>query len=523
MTQAQALTRSMLVIQATPDTSGIRTAELFNVEHTVIPVVALVEGVLWPANASAPELALADEFGRFPEGWDGRPVMLDHPRVNEIPVAANSPDVLEDNSIGQLFNTVLEDGKLKSEIWINTERVEALGEVAEATVARLQDEGEVVEVSTGLFTMSEQVSGKFEGEEFNAIWRNIVPDHLAILPEGVTGACSVEDGCGAPRTNSFTPVMRAAMLNENCECEVTTSDGTGDDIEAQEGIFKRLLSLAGGLFEFKDSSEHLSDVDTRSALNAALGEAEPDRFFWILAIFSNNRDAGSVVYELGFTGDLFSRDFKITSSGAVSLKGEAQKVRPVTTFVPVEVITDNEANSTIQENAMNVKELVDGLIANEATQYTEDDREALLALSEDILHKMAPVVDIPDAVVPDDTITTTDDEVDTIVPVEEPVTTERYIADAPEELREVLNSGLSLHRSRKAALVAGIMSNSRNQFKQPDLECKSIEELESISALAVDISYAGNGPVLTTAAEDDQNTVPAAPQLFDLSKTADAA
>lgn len=541
MTQPQAhkLTRSMLAIQATPDTAGIRTAELFNIEHTVIPIVALVEGVLWPANAPGPELALADEFGRFPQGWDGRPVVLDHPRVNEEAVSANSPTMLEGNSIGQLFNTHVEDGKLKSEIWINSDRVTELGEVAEDTVARLKDGEEMVEISTGLFAMSEQVTGKFEGEEFHAIWRNIVPDHLAILPEGVTGACSIEDGCGAPRTNTMVPVMRAAILNDNCSCEtIVTYNGTGtgtgdDDEEEQEGIFKRLLSIGGGILGFKDSSEHLSDVDTRAALNTALGEAEPDRFFFILAIFSSNRDSGKVIYELGFTGDLFSRDFKIMSSGTIKLMGDSTKVRPVTTFVPVDVVTDNEANSTTQENAMTPKEkLVKGLVASEATQYTEADSEWLSSLEEGRLSKMLPIVAHEDteAAAPAtttvmsilapqvDDLNVIDDEEEEVVPI----TTEAYIADAPDEVQEVLNSGLQMHRARKEALVKALHANARCKFSEEDLEAKPIEELENLAALAADISYAGAAPNLNSAAADDDE-IPAAPQLFDLNKTADAA
>jgi hypothetical protein len=40
----------------------------------------------------------------------------------------------------------------------------------------------------------EDTEGVFNGQEFAGIWRNVIPDHLAILPEGVIGACSVADG-----------------------------------------------------------------------------------------------------------------------------------------------------------------------------------------------------------------------------------------------------------------------------------------------------------------------------------------
>ena len=54
--------------------------ETFNgVEHLVVPLVALVEGVLQSSNAETPELALASEFGKHFKGWNGRPVVVNHP------------------------------------------------------------------------------------------------------------------------------------------------------------------------------------------------------------------------------------------------------------------------------------------------------------------------------------------------------------------------------------------------------------------------------------------------------------
>ena len=167
--------RIMLSVQATPDIASIRTAELFSEEHTIIPCIALVEGVLWPANAPAPEFALAEEFGRFPDGWNGRPVVYDHPKINGEAVSASHPDVLEDVGFGQLFNTSVSNGKLKTEIWINEERVKNMSEDVQDAVDRLKSGDDTIEVSTGLFTMSEVASGEFEGAEFEAIWRNIVP------------------------------------------------------------------------------------------------------------------------------------------------------------------------------------------------------------------------------------------------------------------------------------------------------------------------------------------------------------
>ncbi|MEE8598931.1 MAG: DUF2213 domain-containing protein [Dehalococcoidales bacterium] len=543
--------RIMLSIHAEPDVSAIRTATLFDEDHTIVPCIALVEGVLWPANAPAPELALAEEFGRFPDSWNGRPVVFDHPKVNGEAVSASDPKVMEEVAFGQLFNTVVTNGKLKVEIWINEDRVKGMSQEVQDTVARLKAGDETVEVSTGLFTMSEQAEGEFDGEAFEAIWRNIVPDHLAILPEGVTGACSVEDGCGAPRTNymvvapdgvserrqevwvngagiPFTPVMRAARMITTDTITTTASSCDCDEPgEEKVGIFQKFMELAGEYFPLMDSSAHLSDMDTRTAVQGALSESES--FFWIVALFSGDDDEGIVVFEDFDTGKLFEREYKINDDGLVTIGEGRTEVRPVTQFVAVKpgeesetevtdntIHFDNASGTQTQENTMNEKDqLVTDLIANEATSFEDGDRDWLTALDESQLAKLTPV--------------TNDVEMHTIgeeeVVEEEltPVSTEDYIAAAPEEVQSVLNEGLKMHRSRKDVLIKALLANARNQFTEDTLNAKSVGELEGLAALAQDISYEGQGGVATITANADDNAAPPAPQLFDLSKTADAA
>ena len=172
----------------------------------------------------------------------------------------------------------------------------------------------------------------------------------------------------------------------------------------------------------------------------------------------------------------------------------------------------------------NKEELVQGLIANEATQYVEDDNEWLSSLDEDQLSKMSPVV--AEEVTPEQTPEEIAAAEAAANPEEEevvaPITTEAYIAAAPPEVQEALNDGVQLHQARKKALIDGLVANARCTFTPEALAAKPISELESIAALAGDISYAGQAPILTVAA-DDADIVPAPPQLFDLSRNADAA
>ena len=529
--------RSMLSIQAIPDVSAIRTAELAGDEHTVIPCIALVEGVLWPANAPHPELALAEEFGRFPQGWDGRPVVFKHPQVNGNAISASTPTVLEE-ALGQIFNTSIEDKKLKTEIWINEVRVAELSEELQDVVTRLKDGDEVVEVSTGLFAMQEMVTGEHNGETFESIWRNIVPDHLAILPEGTLGACSVEDGCGAPRSNQeqeFVPVMNAVQMPTECDCggacdsckhasTITPDPNTDDDLTQQQGIFSTLMSKFGDIFDFKSNKGKISDQDLRAAVHAALSTVE-DSFWFIVAVFQNGEDGGNVVYESGFNGTLFSRNFSIEKKGVINIKGDPKQVRPVTQFVPVEVITDNSDNNgdvsdnpeinerNAQENTMDKEQFVSSLISNERTQFNEDSREWLMTLEEDQLKQLEPsepVVENTKTPANEPAVNTdgeSDGEgVDGLPNARQAQTTEEYIASAPEEIRSVLNEGLSMQKQRRDFFINALLANSRNKFTKEQLEAKPLEELENISALSNDVTYEALGAVSNASAEDDSFT-----------------
>lgn len=200
------------------DVAAIRREVFEGVEHIVVPVVMIVEGVLNGA------LLVEAEFGKYVDSWNGRPVPVLHPEKQGSPVSANAPDVIERNSIGVMFNAFVDNGKLKGEAWINTDKAQRLGysDLVAALVA-----GEVIEVSTGYFSDSEAKAGEFNGETYTEIHRNIRPDHLALLP-GEIGACSVADGCGT-RVNSakgllmstkqaFNTLAQALGLRTNCNC-----------------------------------------------------------------------------------------------------------------------------------------------------------------------------------------------------------------------------------------------------------------------------------------------------------------
>ena len=82
-------------------------------DHLIVPVVMMVEGV---HNGSAgPLFHSIDELGKYPASWNGIPVSIQHPESNGVYVSANSPDIIESQTVGQVFNTYVDGKKLKAE------------------------------------------------------------------------------------------------------------------------------------------------------------------------------------------------------------------------------------------------------------------------------------------------------------------------------------------------------------------------------------------------------------------------
>ena len=462
-----------MIINVKAEPGLIRNETFQEQDHIVIPMVGLVEGVMLSANADEPALALAEEFGKHVAGWNGRPVVINHPKDTKgNPVSANSPEILENEQIGQLFNSELSDKKLKFEAWINISTAEEKGDEGKDVVERLRS-GELMEISTGLFAEEEQKKGAHLGVPFDSIWRNIVPDHLALLPNGI-GACSIADGCGAPRINEgkkfcCIPCSRGEL----CENE-------------RKSRFSEFLKHLG-------IKENRTDFDVRLALQAALGETRPNEFAFVHAVMNDN----TFIFETwdGF----FQQSFEIEEDGTIALGDEPVKVRPETNFVPVKV----------KENNVDKTEKVNALISSDTVSFEEGDREYLEGLEEDRLDIFLKKPETP--AVNDDP---SNDPAD---PKDDPITAEQYIKDAPAEVAEVLQHGMELRTQQRDHLVKGVLANSKNTFTEEELKDMPMAALEKMASLAeVDDFTARGGP--RSIQSLDTGHAPTPPLVFEVGK-----
>lgn len=329
----------------------------------VVPVVAIVEGVL--NNNLVP----ADEFGKYVNSWEGRPVPVDHPQVNGVHVSANLPTILESRNIGHFHNVNVDGPKLKGELWIDIEAAERKGfsEIVEAF-----RNNQMMEVSTAYFADTEPTSGEFNGIEYQGIHRNLRPDHIAILPND-EGACSIADGCGAMRTNKQGVIMTVLQK------------------------IRDAFGMPGLALEANEASI----TDKMEAVRAAVYAMDDDEnSFFLVDVFEDQ-----VVYEN--KGEMFRQGYTIQEDGTAELTGEAEQVRMEKSFVPVgqadedetppepgtneegsEMAEKPEANALDAETltavnwakeqyAKRVTSLVNGLVANKRCAFSEDELKAM--------------------------------------------------------------------------------------------------------------------------------------------------
>lgn len=191
-----ALFRALGVI----DTSLVTVSQdADGVEILNFPIKALREQILRCINCFTDGEFLSEaEIRKSVAEWDGRPLTIDHPRINDELVFADNDLNRQRFAAGSISKPRFTGGFLVVDAHLNTMKASTSVE-GRGIVNALKTGNSDVEVSTGYAAHLSFERGKFDGELFNFAQFDIDPDHLALLPIGMAGACSVEDGCGAAR------------------------------------------------------------------------------------------------------------------------------------------------------------------------------------------------------------------------------------------------------------------------------------------------------------------------------------
>lgn len=516
------------LIKAHVDGSA-RTETFQGKDYLVVPVVALIEGVIQGMAADGPELALADEFGRFPGGWNYRPVVMNHPLDEEgNPVSANSPSVLEEYAIGYIFNTRLSaNGKaLLMDAWIDQGLAEGLNTDSKSTLKALQA-GDTIEVSTGYFAQMQNSSGEYEGEEYTAIQRNIVPDHLAFLPEGVIGACSNEDGCGA-RLNirAFSKSMKTGKTVKPHDCGCGCGGKCGDKSMSENettpvkeltavqsnpgkgfaGVMSKIMkafSAEGqpkkefdlGTLVAQSIPDGMMDSDVRSLINDALSESVPYSY---LIGFTNSKVIYGQYNPMEYEYNTMQQSYTVEGTKVV-LSDDAESVKLLTQIV-VQSSTEQSDETKISGNeAQNASVVI----------QPTDNQESTMTDKTEATGGNAATTQAPENPAANTEVTVKVEGVEPKVP-----SFDDLLANASPELRESIEQGVRLHSERKNELVKGLIATNRCKFDEKTLKAMSLNMLENLAELANVPKYDGRALPVSANADGGDEKVPAAPRLF---------
>lgn len=162
-------------------------------EYAVVPVVMMKEFVL--NNSHGRTFYPAKELAKFPRSWNLKPVLIDHPKQSGA--SGTDPEVLKSQGIGFIQNTRWDNGRLKAEVWIDQHRANIL----DPRIMKAMAQKIVMNVSTGHYSDLDKSTGTYNNMPYEQTAFNIVPDHLAILPDSI-GALSVDNGAGLLRNKA---------------------------------------------------------------------------------------------------------------------------------------------------------------------------------------------------------------------------------------------------------------------------------------------------------------------------------
>lgn len=215
-------------------------------EHIVVPVVMLMETVVNGAFVPLSELKA--------EAWNGVPVTLSHPVSKDgKPITANSPETLDGWQVGTIFNTKIEDGKLKAEAWIDV----ALAKALSPALLKALKSGRPMDVSTGYFPTVTRKKGTHAGKPYVEIHKELKPDHLALLPDE-EGACNWSDGCGV-RTNKRNAKMAGRKISTIIAALLGGKKPAANE-DAHEALVEEIIEAEASPFT-EDHREALDELD----------------------------------------------------------------------------------------------------------------------------------------------------------------------------------------------------------------------------------------------------------------------
>lgn len=467
----------------------IRYAQYEGREHIVVPVVMMLEGV--HSGSHGPVLHTEEELSSMPQAWNGVPITIQHPQnAQGEHISANSPEVLDSTTVGRVFHSVYNNG-LRAEAWLDVNKLRQLSATAYDHIINQLP----LDVSVGMFSDTIAEQGDWHDEHYEAIATNYRPDHLALLPDG-TGACSWNDGCGI-RVNK-----KGGSNVEEVIVKIKKLDSEEIDVNLQ-------VNEVG----FREISQNL-----QSLLD---GMDNNMKTHYLQEVYDNH-----VIYEVrqNGAGSLYKQTYSVNDTGEVELTGNAAQVRKQVSYIAMEetpvvnkLVRTKFNNNQKQKEVITMAkeetpclgcmEKVIAIINNEATNFTAENREWLLTLDETILDKLMPkVVEVNES-----TVAPTKEQAVEVLreTLKKP---EDFINVLPEEMRDQMRAGLTLHKEKRQEYIDAILANSEEGiWTQEELNAESTERLSKLAKyIPQPVNYAlvPGGSEVNVNGEDADDILP---------------
>ena len=315
-------------------TGAAWTTSYLGRNHLVIPVVALMDGVIHAINAPTAERVTAGMLTHAAKSWDGKPLCFGHPVRDGRQISAAEAGVADVYAFGVIQNSRMSGSKLLMDAYVDPVRAEKLG--GAEFLRRLQTGQPPCDVSVGAFVSVDQTPGTFNGRAYEAVWRETHGDHLAFLTK-TRGACDQQMGCGTHRAAQAdagaTIEGAAGVVVPGTAIEPVIQKLRGAMEDEKRTLAQRLL----GLFHFKSAAASYTDL--QESLTEALRAVVPG-FLCVDSVYLDD----TVVYMTGSPlvagpGEpndmcMFRRSFTADKNGEVTLEDDAEEVEAVTTYEP---------------------------------------------------------------------------------------------------------------------------------------------------------------------------------------------
>jgi hypothetical protein len=458
--------------------------------------------------------------------------------------ASTSPIILEQFQIGFTMNAEMKDSKLVMEAWINPTQA-AKSDEGRAILSQAKN-GDILEVSTGLFCDEQPEQGYHQNEQYFSVWRGVVPDHLAILLPGHTGACSVADGCGANVTvnKAATEGFRVHRLNTSCGCGgcMSTPNASGSPPIVPTPVGDTALSFNMSEFMAHLMPDGIMDSDVRSMLQCALDEQYKGAYTYLIG-FTNKYAVFSSYDTIAQERYTYQASYDVDkSTKKAKIKNDKKQV-VLTTAITVSEPNPSSAVTTRQPQDQEAQVQPNGTHQEENAMTTPTTPGTTPATSVPTI----PPVNANAAAAPVTTPVSTPAQTTTSVvvsspaeanlsaqaaqtpvvqaqPPQQPVTLESFLANAPAEIRETLQRGVQMQAAQKLQLITALKATGRCKFNDQQLNGMDITMLESLVDLAhpgndySGVAPAGSSQMMQQAAnltvnEGDQAFAPPPPRL----------